>query len=730
MGMIIDASEATQQVVSELLAKKIALNLPGLAIVPLPKFLETAKKKPLSARDRVEICDQAVIILEQCYAHLAFKRARYAVDPVQRLRLLRERLDHKDEISFHSEIVNVFTDLRDVQTMYVLPPPFNAAIAFLPFLVDYYFDPGIKFVVTEIMEHFNPDPIDSQEARMMHLTGFQVGTEILAFNGIPIQSAVDLLAQQIPGGNAATRRILGTKRLTVRSLSTTIPPAEHVAFIDYMANVFDGDGTLRQERRTIAVPWHVGKGMGISDLQTRSDETSISICAPLVDLARVKSVLWRNHELLETARLANVEEGSFVTTLPHLIEVHHSQDTAMANFVDDDTAGEGPGVVTWQSLLSGIDQTDRRFGYVRIKSFDAKFHVQSEFQASVLKSEFIRILKWLNDNGFASDGLILDIRSNPGGPIVEAESMLELLTPERVTPALFHYPNSDAVQRALNSLTQDQPAPFITREFENWNDGKTHGVGSGAPITSGQRITPVDYANRFGQIYQGPVILLVDAATCGAAELFAAGFQDHGIGPIIGVDENTGGTGGKRWKHADEVHQLGQVVRLGIKPLECGASFTTAISRSSRVRDKLMQPIEDFGVEPDLRHELRSSDIPNSRALIQFAMKTLSNIPSYSLSVESYELTGEQLKVIALTSPNIERLTCLLDKVPEFVKTDLEPANGTRRTEFSFIWKGKGRLELQGFAKGALLRNGKKNENGTLELVASTLRFPKKAESV
>ena len=141
-----------------------------------------------------------------------------------------------------------------------------------------------------------------------------------------------------------------------------------------------------------------------------------------------------------------------------------------------------------------------------------------------------------------------------------------------------------------------------------------------------------------------------------------------------------------------------------------------------------MQPIEDFGVEPDVYYELNSTDIPNSRSLLAFAVNTLSQIPIYSLSIESFEIIGDQLKIIALTSPNIERLMYLLNGVPEYVKTDLEPADGIRRIDLSVPFpKTGGTPELRGFAIPELLRNGKKNQIGYLELVAKTI--PRKART-
>ena len=46
--------------------------------------------------------------------------------------------------------------------------------------------------------------------------------------------------------------------------------------------------------------------------------------------------------------------------------------------------------------------------------------------------------------------------------------------------------------------------------------------------------------NLFGQRYYGPVALIIDALCYSTTDIFAAGFQDHEIGPVIGT--TTGAT--------------------------------------------------------------------------------------------------------------------------------------------------------------------------------------------
>ncbi len=64
------------------------------AMTPLAKFLKSAERKScLSRRERLRIIDQALVVLEMNYVHLRLKQAMHAINPIQRLKLLKFRLE-------------------------------------------------------------------------------------------------------------------------------------------------------------------------------------------------------------------------------------------------------------------------------------------------------------------------------------------------------------------------------------------------------------------------------------------------------------------------------------------------------------------------------------------------------------------------------------------------------------------------------------------------------------
>jgi hypothetical protein len=192
----------------------------------LPTFLETVGT--LTLDDRKLLVRQALILIEQNYVHLPLKRAMHSIDPVQRLKLLLQELEQTpvqslpSEVAFHREMTEIFTSLRDLHTNYLLPAPFSWMTAFLPFIVEDYFENGKrKYIVSHITPGFITEPT------------FVVGVEVLFWNGIPIERAVLNNAQRYAGSNREAQHARGVENLTTRSLYIALPPDEAWVFVGY-----------------------------------------------------------------------------------------------------------------------------------------------------------------------------------------------------------------------------------------------------------------------------------------------------------------------------------------------------------------------------------------------------------------------------------------------------------------------------------------------------------------
>ena len=126
----------------------------------------------------------------------------------------------------------------------------------------------------------------------------------------------------------------------------------------------------------------------------------------------------------------------------------------------------------------------------------------------------------------------------------------------------------------------------------------------------------VDECNAIGQRYFGPVVLITNALCYSTTDIFVAGFKDHGIGTILGADENTGAGGANVWTHAliRRVLRSGRQsrnasLRARLRPLPKDAGLRVALRRTLRVRDHADTELEGLGVEPDDFHRMTRNDL-------------------------------------------------------------------------------------------------------------------------
>jgi hypothetical protein len=84
-----DGRDLTTAAVQLLESQKYDLTRPHLKISSLSEFGKHAASDTLTRSEKETIVDQAVILIDQFYAHLPFRRARYVVNPVQSLRLIQ-----------------------------------------------------------------------------------------------------------------------------------------------------------------------------------------------------------------------------------------------------------------------------------------------------------------------------------------------------------------------------------------------------------------------------------------------------------------------------------------------------------------------------------------------------------------------------------------------------------------------------------------------------------------
>jgi hypothetical protein len=435
-----------------------------------------------------KLVDISIDLIEKLYVHLPLKRSMYAVNPVQRLRLLERRLNATlrpmTERQFYNEMLSVFAQMRDLHTAFVLPEPFRSATAYLPFRLEACIEQNQrKYIVSELMSEAPPHP------------AFDRGAEVTHWNGVAIERAVAANAEREAGSNAAARHAQGLASMTIRWMGQSLPPDEDWVDVSFLP------ATRRSSRPQVArFVWRVFRQQSDAEHE--------------VALASGKSV----HLGMDTRGEVERQVRRFLFGRRRRIGPRSR------HFGD---IGDLPSCMSEVFPSCRDVQTPHgRFAYVRV----ATFNVGDD---DAFLKEFIRIIGQLSQ-----DGMILDVRGNLGGLIHAGERLLQLLTPRAIDPCRFHFLNSTRTEK----ITQ-------RRAFRPWNDSIAQAVETGAEYSQGLTLLPPEAYNDIGQKYQGPVVLVTDALCYSTTDIFAAGFQDNRIGKVLGVDESTGAGGANVWEY-------------------------------------------------------------------------------------------------------------------------------------------------------------------------------------
>lgn len=139
------------------------------------------------------------------------------------------------EMQFHQRMMEIFASTRDLHTMYLLPAPFKDHVAYLPFLIEQYFEGSRKggrvgkFMVSRVVKEF----YQSIPNAGPEVLSFEPGVGVLYWNGVPIKRAIELNGESQAGSNIDARFARGLDNLTIRPLETSLPPDELWVNITY-----------------------------------------------------------------------------------------------------------------------------------------------------------------------------------------------------------------------------------------------------------------------------------------------------------------------------------------------------------------------------------------------------------------------------------------------------------------------------------------------------------------
>ncbi|GAA1510101.1 S41 family peptidase [Kribbella lupini] len=585
------------------------------AAVPLPQFLAGAGNLTLAQRKL--LVDQSLLLLGENYVHLPLKAAMHAVNPLQRLRVLRARMERQTDATmepewiFHRQMSSIFHSVRDLHTNYLLPAPFAGKVAYLPFMIEKCFDTvGEHYLITRMVTGYSAPQ-------------FGPGAEVTHWNGTPIARAVALNGAVFAGSNDAANLARGLESLTLRPLVIQAPPDE-----DWVTLTYTGlDGSAQELREQ----WKV-----TTNLPPMTDLDAITEASAAMGLDLDSDEKSRAKKVLYVRDVVDLERGESSAALTAPVAVGAA-----------DLPTTMPGVFRARAVTT----SHGTFGHLRIFTFSVTDPV-------AFRDEFVRLAAAL-----PQDGLIVDVRDNGGGHIYASEFTLQTMTPRRIAPEPVQF-ISTALNLRICRRHKDNPSGI---DLGPWFDSLDLATETGATYSAAKPITPEDGANELGQTYYGPVVLVTDARCYSATDIFAAGFADHEIGMILGVDDNTGAGGANVWTH-------GLLATLLNEPppadptspyvaLPNGANLRVAIRRTLRVGELSGTPVEDVGVRPHAIHRMTRADLLSGNAdLLEAAGQMLAGMPRRRLEV-STSMAGTTLTV-GLEVEGIDRVDLYLDGRP------------------------------------------------------------------
>lgn len=306
----------------------------------LERFL--ARQPELTQAERAAVIGQSLLLLEQYYVHLPFKREVRDVDPIGALKHLVARLPAiRSDREFHAEMCDIFNRLGDLHTAYHLPGAYADHVAFLPFQLGALGEPGHRrYVVTHVLPSFVH----------RHL---RPGAEVERWNGAPIDRVVVRDAHRNAGANPDAQYARALDMMTVRPLLRAPPPADMTVTV----GVRDANGG----RHDIEFPWRVCKA-----------QPEPAHLSPERSAARHHLALDAESDMLRRAR-------------KHLYAPGSGRPANGAEMI----ATRHPALFTASILRHGV-------GYLRIRSFKVQ-------KTATLIDEFLRLLRYLPPTGLILD---------------------------------------------------------------------------------------------------------------------------------------------------------------------------------------------------------------------------------------------------------------------------------------------------------------------------------------
>ncbi len=502
----------------------------------------------LAPADQLALLEAAAETLDRHYAHLPQKRATWHTDPVAALRDWRTNLAQAatpmPALAFHARLSALFAGLHDLHTLYILPPYFASSVAFLPFTAARIGPHGADIVVSHVLPR-------------MPCARLRPGVALVTWNGRPIADELADLAASSGGANPAAAAARALQMLTQRPLLRTPPPEADQVVLGLRAA---GEPVWQ-----LTLDWRVSSHR--PDPQPQPTEPPTEPPGALDGEGDLLHRHRRHHQGPQAGR------------------VHGAAVSAAHPWRRERDTGQ-PDIQAWEGELAG-----RRFGVLRLQSFK----VPDE-------DGFIATLQALLAD-LPPDGLILDVRDNPGGLVAAAERLLQCFSDAPIRPVGVAF-RATTANLALCQANTPTPGHDVKLDLSAFTAPLAAALAAGQTWSAALPMTLLENFGPGRRAYPGPVVLLTSGCCYSACDIFIAGFRDHRLGPILGVDDNIGAGGANMWRYSQIALLLTGTATL----LPGDADLHVATRRVFRA-DASATPLEELGIVPDHIHHPTRRDV-------------------------------------------------------------------------------------------------------------------------
>lgn len=480
--------------------------------------------------------------------------------------------DNTTNVDFFDNMFKAFQLMDDRHSSFLFPYPLNTSVATLGFFLKIFYDKDTDTPMKRrYVVHDSLDSLDGVIPGATETT-FGMGSEVLTFNGEPIDDVILALGKDSYGSNSAAQIDLAVYLLTLRVLIQDPIPFEPSVEIGYV--------NLDGKKDTVTIDWFFAEIRETEMVGAMMRKAIPGGPGPFRNKNKDASpALKRQEESVPglnvlSPKLRVVEEGRVPISIAPEFQERFS--------VEILSTKNGP------------------VGLFVLPNFAVE-------PSPALVAEITRVLKLMPENG-----LIMDLRDNGGGDPDYVKALVELLTgisPPQIPTVLR------ATQRLKDYLdsVSDEIADALaeTAEFVNFPAyrgavGTALAIGEPFSGPTTGLYTPEAVENAVDRAYFGPIVTVVDGTCYSAGDLFATLQQDLNLSLLVGVSDNVG-AGGAFTILYDSLQEL---FSSFLDPII--GSFTTSAGRFYRSGNKAGAIIENFGVDPDIRYYPTLNDALNT----------------------------------------------------------------------------------------------------------------------